>query len=55
MPLAAVTVVPWENRAALATALETFGGAHSLDGFTLDWEFGQAFDWVRWNAPLRER
>ena len=23
---------------------------YHIDGFTLDWEFGAAFDWVRFNA-----
>ena len=39
----------WENRAKLRTDIAAFAQRFAIDGFTLDWEFGQSFDYLSWN------
>jgi len=39
----------WDNRVKLAADIAAFAQRYSIDGFTLDWEFGNSFDYLSWN------
>eukprot|EP01046_Picozoa_sp_COSAG06_P022910 COSAG06_NODE_1797_length_8368_cov_5.830451_11_plen_108_part_00 len=42
----------WENRVKLTADIAAFAQRHSIDGFTLDWEFGSSFDYLSWNRTM---
>jgi hypothetical protein len=43
------TCAMWEMRDKLAADIIVFAKRYSISGFTLDWEFGQSFDWLSFN------